>query len=206
MNEVLKGVIFDLDGTLVDSRLDFVKMRADTGTPEGHGILEHIENLPDDNSRAHALAILRDHEMNGARAATIIAGIPELLLKIESRNLKSAIFTRNESAPTDFVVNRFFSNTFDHVITRNDAPAKPDPTGLLRICQRWKCQPTEVLYVGDYDFDLEAGLRAGIKTVLYLSNEPWPTYASKAAFVTRDFHDFAQRFDEILRNELGFGV
>lgn len=201
----LKGMIFDLDGTLVDSKLDFVRMRADIGVPENVGILEHIERLSE-SAQKLAISVLREHEMAGARAANIIKGVPQLLEKITHHRVEKAVFTRNEREPTDFVIDRFFPGVFHSVVTRADAKPKPDPEGLLRICDSWHCSPNEVLFIGDYDYDLEAGKRAGIKTVLYLSDEPWPLYAEKAAHVTRDLQQFCDRFQDIVCSELGFAL
>lgn len=50
-----RAVIFDLDGTLVDSRLDFSAMRAELQAPEGVGLLEYIDGLPTADARSAAL-------------------------------------------------------------------------------------------------------------------------------------------------------
>lgn len=200
----LRGVIFDLDGTLVDSKLDFVRMRADIGVPEGEGILEFIEKMPHAHSREEARRILHKHELAGAHAATLISGVTELLEELDQLGLHKAVFTRNDKEPTRIVVDRFFPKTFSSVITREDAPAKPDPTGLLRICESWNCLSHEVIYVGDYLYDILAGRRASMKTVLYLSDEPWAHYADDADHVTRDLLQFARRFAQVMTQELAF--
>ncbi|MES2855770.1 MAG: HAD family hydrolase [Bdellovibrionota bacterium] len=206
----LRGIIFDLDGTLVDSKLDFEKMRSDIGVPPGQGILEHIDALPTAADRTEAHAILRKHEMAGAHAATLIPGVNELLEKIAHLGLKKAVFTRNDAAPTRLVIERFFQGQFTSVITREDAPAKPDPTGLLRICDSWHCGPDHTIYVGDYLFDLEAAERAQMKSILYLGGEPPgvsdPVYATRANYVARDFTHLHENLIQVLSENLGFIV
>jgi phosphoglycolate phosphatase-like HAD superfamily hydrolase len=71
---------------------------------------------------------------------------------------------------------------FDPVLTREDTTPKPDPAGLLQICRTWNVNVAEVLFVGDFHFDIIAGRRAGITTVLYAPGGP-PDYAHEADFV-----------------------
>jgi HAD superfamily hydrolase (TIGR01509 family) len=202
----LKGIVFDLDGTLVDSRLDFPRMRADIGVPAEDGILEYIETLASVEEKHRANEILRRHELAGAHAATVIDGVTEFLDILEQRSLKTGVFTRNDKTPTELVIDRFFKGRFSAVITRDDAPAKPDPTGLLKICEQWACHPSEVAYVGDYLFDLDAGIAAGMKTILYISDEPWPSYTEKADFVIRKFSELNEDFEDIFSRRLGFSL
>ena len=46
-----QALLFDLDGTLVDTRLDFAALRRELGFPEGVGLLEHLETLPAADAR-----------------------------------------------------------------------------------------------------------------------------------------------------------
>jgi len=52
------------------------------------------------------------------------------------------------------------------VLTRECAPAKPDPTALLMIAEQWQIAPTQCLYVGDYIYDQLAAEKAGMRWVL----------------------------------------
>ena len=70
----------------------------------------------------------------------------------------------------------------DRLLAREDAPAKPDPTGILSICQEWQLPPERAAMVGDFHFDLDAGRAAGTWTVLYLRGRsparlPWAANA-----------------------------
>ena len=70
----LRGIIFDMDGTLVDSGLDFDAIRRDIGLPERHPILEGVEAIPAGPERERALEILHRHEHEGAVRALLEAG------------------------------------------------------------------------------------------------------------------------------------
>ena len=59
------NLMFDLDGTLVESHLDFAAIRRDTGFPEGVGLLEHLETLEDAAAICRAEDIIHRHELSG---------------------------------------------------------------------------------------------------------------------------------------------
>ena len=71
----MRGVIYDLDGTLMDSRLDFDAMRDEMGLPPGQPILETLETLESD-LRQRCDEILKRHESKGADLAAPFDGVP----------------------------------------------------------------------------------------------------------------------------------
>ncbi|HVX12091.1 MAG TPA: HAD family hydrolase [Pirellulales bacterium] len=162
---MIRGLIFDLDGTLVDSGLDFERMRLEMGLPSQQPILESLDRLAEPR-RSECWTILERHEQAGAERATLMPGVTELLQELARRNLRRAIFTRNGRRHTLHTLARL-GLTFDTVVAREDAPPKPDPTGIWQICESWRVSPGEVAMVGDYLFDIEAGRRAGARTVCY---------------------------------------
>ncbi len=166
-----KGVIFDLDGTLADSRLDYARMRVDLGLAPATPILEALAAEPNAAVRERGHAIILEHELAGARAATAMPGAVELVAELRAQGMRCGVFTRNARAVTELTLARL-GLVVDHVVAREDAPPKPDPTGLLRICQAWGVEVGAVVYVGDYLYDLEAGRNAGMRTVLYAPAEP----------------------------------
>ena len=198
-------MIFDLDGTLVDSRLDFDKMRADIGIPSGQPVLEFVESLPPGPRKDEAWRILERHEFQGAHDATVIPGILHLLEKLHARGIKRGILTRNIAGPTRIVIDKFFGTHFCQVITRDDAPPKPDPGGLLKICKAWGIAPEEAIFVGDYAFDVYAGKNAGMPTILYLGGEEGrPAYADDASHVIQCFETLNAEFEDVVERALGF--
>jgi HAD superfamily hydrolase (TIGR01509 family) len=167
---VIRGLIFDLDGTLVDSRLDFDQMRREMGLPDKQPILEALPLLPEPR-RSACWAILERHEREGAERATLMPGVTELMEALARRNIRRAVFTRNGRLPTLRTLERL-GLAFDAVVAREDAPPKPNPAGIWKICESWELQPDEVAMVGDYVFDIEAGRRAGAHTVCYAARRP----------------------------------
>lgn len=165
-----RGFVFDLDGTLVDSALDFAVIRKDLGLPAEAPILESIScwSLPD---QASAFEIINRHEEAGAHASILIPGVVDFLEKLKRESKLTAVFTRNSKKVTEMTL-RKHGLEFSIVMTRDDAPAKPDPTALHLIAERWGCSNHEMLFVGDYLYDLHAGIAAKVPTALYLSTRP----------------------------------
>lgn len=181
-----RGYIFDLDGTLVDSKLDFTVLRRQLGWPEGTLILEHLATLPDAEQQ-HAHAVIHQFELDGAAQATLMPGVHELLSTFAELALPTAILTRNSKAVTALTLQRL-QLTFDLVLTRDDAPPKPHPDGLWQIAKHWQIAPAELLFIGDYLFDLETAKAAGMPSCLYLDGGN-QHFAAMADYQIRHFSE-----------------
>jgi HAD superfamily hydrolase (TIGR01549 family) len=162
---MIRGVIFDLDGTLVNSQLDFDAMRAEMGLPLGRPILEALTAMPSAEAERCRI-ILHRHETQGADRATLLPGVAEFLAELRRRGKRLAVVTRNSRAITERTL-AGVGLTFDIVVTRCDGPVKPDPWPIHSICQQWRLTPDEVVMIGDYRFDIECGQAAGCRTVLF---------------------------------------
>lgn len=161
----IRGLIFDLDGTLVDSGLDFEQMRSEMGLAAGAPLLEALARLSAaEAERCHA--ILERHECAGAERAVLMPGVAEFLTEAAARGLRCAVFTRNGRQVAQRTLERL-GLQFETIVAREDAPIKPDPAGIWTICRSWGLSPDEVAMVGDYRFDIIAGRQAGVKTVCY---------------------------------------
>jgi len=183
----IKAVIFDLDGTLVTSSLDFPRMRKDIGCPEGQDVLQFIESL-DESAKLRAQAIIHRHEMDDAQSVLLIPGALSLLGQLQDLGIYTAIVTRNSMAPTQLNITRSGLQV-GQVLTRECAPAKPHPGALLQLCEGWQIKPSESLYVGDYLYDLQAAANANMHSCLFVSGDA-PPYAAEAGFVCRQYAVF----------------
>lgn len=160
----IKGVIFDLDGTLVESQLNFSAIREQIGCSKSEDILEFVDKLPD-HEKAHANAVILQHEIADAENAKWLDIGKQMVQKAQANNLPMAIVTRNCTKATNIKIHNN-QIPIDLVLTREDAPAKPDPTALLQIAEQWQLQPEECLYVGDYIYDQQAAENAGMRWLL----------------------------------------
>jgi len=160
-----RGIIFDLDGTLVDSQLDFDQMRREMGIPAGHTILEALEQVPPDEAE-RMWRIVAEHELRGVARATVLPGVREFLHELTQRGIRRGVLTRNSRASALATLSRLELEV-ETVIAREDGPVKPDPAGVERICRAWQLEPRHCIMVGDYRFDIEAGRQAGTRTILF---------------------------------------
>ncbi|MDP1796391.1 MAG: haloacid dehalogenase-like hydrolase, partial [Planctomycetaceae bacterium] len=120
MNAV-RGMVFDLDGTLIDSALDFDLMRHEMGLPYGRPILEALAEVPEGDDKDRMREILRAHELAGADRATLFPGVSDMLAFLHGEKIPTAILTRNSRESTERVLSRL-GLLFDQVLTREDAP------------------------------------------------------------------------------------
>jgi HAD superfamily hydrolase (TIGR01509 family) len=160
------GVVFDLDGTLVDSRLDFPAMRAETGCPAGTGLLEYQAQLATDRQRQTMGDIIHRYEMSGARSASWMPGARDLLARMDQAAMPIGIFTRNSREAAGLMIESLGIPCTD-LVAREDAAAKPDPEGLHLFIDRWRLPTSRLLSVGDFRYDLEAARNAGVIACLY---------------------------------------
>jgi HAD superfamily hydrolase (TIGR01509 family) len=161
----IRGVIFDLDGTLVDSRLDFDRMRREMGIAGSQTLLEALAEMPPERAQ-RCWEILLEHERRGAEVATLLPGVPEFVESLRARGLACGVVTRNSREPTLALLARL-GLVFDPVLGRDEAPPKPDPAALVHIAQAWGHAPRECVMIGDFRYDIEAARRAGMHAVLF---------------------------------------
>lgn len=183
--EAIQGVIFDLDGTLVSSELDFSLIKAQIGCPCEKDLLDYIAQLPSPYMREEAMNIVHQHELQDAQSATILPGVTEAVNALKAKNIPMAIVTRNfdKAAAIKLQNNPLPIET---VLTRSDAPAKPDPSALNAIATLWNISASNLLYVGDFLYDIQAAHNANMRACLYAPNMV-PVYADQADYVLRDF-------------------
>ncbi|XP_015088720.1 haloacid dehalogenase-like hydrolase domain-containing protein At2g33255 [Solanum pennellii] len=172
----LKGIVFDMDGTLTVPVIDFQAMyRAVLGhdeylavkskNPSGIDILHHIESWSPDKQR-RAYEVIADYEKQGLDRLQIMPGAAELCSFLDSRNIRRGLITRNVKDAVDLFHERF-GVKFSPALSREYRPYKPDPAPLLHICSTWEVQSNEVMMIGDsLKDDVACGKRAGAFTCL----------------------------------------
>jgi HAD superfamily hydrolase (TIGR01549 family) len=162
MNRPPRAILFDMDGTLTVPMLDFPRIKRDMGIGQ-RPILEALAEMTHDQ-RKIAEAVLHRHEEHAAANSTLNPGCDDLLNWLARREIKTALITRNSRASTKTVIERH-ALKIDFLITREDAPHKPDPTPLLLACDKLAVERADVWMVGDGQYDVEAGIAAGIRTI-----------------------------------------
>lgn len=183
----IKLVIFDLDGTLVDTLADLAgamnTVLARLGYPPhpvpdyrfkvGNGVAKLVERALPEVARqpavmAEALQQFLDYyNRHDMEATAPYAGIPELLRQLRARGLQLAVASNKPHAAAVEIVRHYFGNgLFDCVYgQRPGAPVKPDPAIVRDILLALHRSPEETLYVGDSAVDMETARRSGLVSV-----------------------------------------
>jgi len=178
------GIIFDMDGTIVESMVNFKTIRAELGIAPEVGIIEHIGKLPPPLAK-QANTMLQNRELQGAENASLIPGALEILDAVRRAGLKTALLTRNTQHAVDIIMQRFpkLQSQFDLVCARENGTIKPQPDSILNACKALGITPQRTLCVGDYIYDLQAANSAETTSVLITTHRDWKTFAAQADFV-----------------------
>ena len=169
-NTIVKAVLFDFDGTLTHpGALDFTRIKQAVGCPSDQPVLEYIEAMSDPAARTLAHGMLEDFEMAAAGASVPNAGAEALVRWCRQRGLRLGILTRNLRASVLRALRNFSAaapEDFELIISREDPVApKPHPEGVMAAAERFGLDPREMVVVGDFLFDIQAGNGAGATTV-----------------------------------------
>tara|TARA_R110000850_G_scaffold106369_7_gene217710 strand:+ start:1293 stop:1949 length:657 start_codon:yes stop_codon:yes gene_type:complete len=184
-----KAIIFDLDGTLLDTLKDL----ADSGNAvlESHGFPGHpidayrtfigtgMVNLvrdifPDDhrpNEGPETDAILAEYRAaygrNWKNTTVLFPGVAELLNRLTEQQIPIGVLSNKAHDFTVKCVDAFLSDwKWDVVLgAREGIEKKPDPVGAIEAAERVGCAPEDCYFVGDSDVDMMTAVNAGMHAI-----------------------------------------
>lgn len=174
----LRAVIYDLDGTLIDSREDLAdsvnEMLGTMGLPQhadrivwgfvGNGAERLVRrSLGPAHEERTAEALRLWHQIYDRRLlekTVPYPGIPELL-KLPPR-ARAVLTNKPGRHARRILAGLGLASAFERVVGGDEMKPKPDPEGLLRLCSELDAQPSEALLVGDSPVDLATGAAAGV--------------------------------------------
>lgn len=170
-----------MDGTLTHAVHDFEAIRTELGLPAGLPILEYIDTVPPEEAeRLHERLYAIELEL--AHGATAQPGARQLLERLCDAGRRIGIVTRNSESLAHVTLaacglDDLFEPEF--VLGRERCPPKPDPAGILMLMAQWNARAADVVMIGDYVFDLQAGRNAGAMTVHFdaLGRQAWREHA-----------------------------
>lgn len=182
-----KAVIFDLDGTLVNSIEDLAdsmnEVLRQNNLPVhnieaykyfvGNGLRNLVKAaLPESHQEEdvikNAMAeMMETYSHNCIKKTTVYEGVPDLLDGLVLRDIKAAVFSNKPDELTKKVVKALFpSYHFEAVIGfTHDSLKKPNPLVPLQFCDTFGLLPKKVLYVGDSGVDMQTANNAGMFAV-----------------------------------------
>lgn len=190
----LEAILFDLDGTLVSSPLNFSLMREGLEKILTHYGLDPLVFRPMDLLEALEKAqlllpqpirqsfyqevedLFQELELFAAQDAVAVEGAKELLFTLLRREIRIAIVTRNcrTAALTALYRSQIITEDFRHfvfggelcLLSREDVPhPKPNSAHLLCALAQLRASPDQSAIVGDHPMDVLAGRRLGLRTI-----------------------------------------
>ncbi len=158
----IRAVIFDMDGTLIDSTYDWPEIRRRLGV-SGSSIIDDLNSLPEPD-RARRWAELEAIEGAATDHAHLHEGADELLELLFERGLRTALVTNNNEANTRRLLDRF-GLRFDVVLTRDSGLWKPSGAPIAEAAKRLGVPAGACLGVGDSHYDVIAAREAGLAAI-----------------------------------------
>lgn len=179
-----QAVIFDLDGTLLDTLEDIANSVNSTlarySFPThgldayryfvGDGVTMLVSRaLPAEKRNDHIIAdcvgaFRENYDRNWNSNTSPYDGIPELLDALTAKHVKMAILSNKPDDFTQRCVHELLPNwNFEMVLgLRHGIPPKPDPSGAYEIAENLGITPAHILYLGDSSVDMKTAVRAGM--------------------------------------------
>jgi len=180
---MIKGIVFDFDGTIVDSMNmvfnalnDALKKKSlPTIEIELLGRMAGLPLIDIIGAKAHiSESAAKEVEKDVFEAYTafcrtscqLLPNVESTLKILKSKQIKIGLLTTTPSKPLKEVAKKFSLNDyFDIMIAKEDAKNKPKPDGLNKIITKFGIKKDECIYVGDSPIDILTGKAAGIKTI-----------------------------------------
>lgn len=202
----INAVIFDLDGTLVYFKIDYMAARREIisklytfGIPQNlvsieqrilttvkiaENYLKTIKMAPEKITKLKKQInqIISKYEMEGAKKTNLIPGAEKLLRTLKNRGFKLGLFTLEDRNTTNFLLEKCSINSFfDSIVTRDDVNNfKPDPEHLKAVLAQLNVSSHEIIIVGDNPIDIECAKGINALAIARLSERHTKDELSRA--------------------------
>lgn len=181
---MIRTVIFDLDGTLLNTIADLAAAGNwvcrengwatysvdDFQKMVGHGIPNLVKQFSPADAQSPAQqerALQQFFDYYGAHNLDFTRpydGIPELLDALRANGMQLAVYSNKADVFSQEIVHHFFPGVFQLVRGKlPEVPVKPDPTGTRQVLESLQANPAETCFVGDSDVDIHTGHNAGLR-------------------------------------------
>jgi len=179
-----KTIIFDLDGTLVNSLEDLADATNFALTffgQQGHST-ESFRKMVGDGTRTLISRALKPDKQHLTEQVLVkmrekydeicldkskpYEGLMEIVLELNKRGVKMAVLTNKDQQLAQKIIRHFFPNMFAIIRGTTGAVAvKPEPTAALQLLESLNVTPEQALFVGDSNVDIQTAKAAGIKSI-----------------------------------------
>ena len=181
----LKAVIFDLDGTILDTLGDLsnsvnfalqqnsLPLRSidEVRAFVGNGIRLLIERAVPEGTDEETLnkcfdAFKAHYKENSAVLTKAYDGIPEVLSELSAMGLKTAVVSNKADFAVQILVEEYFKGLFQYSVgEREGIRRKPYPDSVFSVIETFGVNKDECIYIGDSEVDIETAKNAGIKCI-----------------------------------------
>lgn len=184
----MKAVLFDLDGTLIDTAADFVRIIQDMCREAGKPVVDAatIRTQVSEGARAmvklvypeltlndtvflqHRQKFLDIYGQNIAVDTQLFEGMEQLLQDLEQRQIPWGIVTNKPRILSEALLKALHLDERCSVLVCPDdvVNSKPDPEPMFLAAKQLSIEPENIVYVGDHPRDIDAGKNANMPTIL----------------------------------------
>lgn len=184
----MKAVLFDLDGTLIDTAADFIRIIQHMCREEGRAVVDAalIRTQVSEGARAmvklvypeldvedavflaHRQRFLDTYGADIAVDTDLFAGMYPLLADLEAHNIPWGIVTNKPRWLSEALLEALNLSTRCAVLVcpEDVSKTKPDPEPMYLAAQQIEIAAADCIYVGDHPRDIDAGRDAGMYTIL----------------------------------------
>lgn len=185
-SKTINAVIFDLDGTLLNTLEDIADSANETirhfgMEPHplesyryfvGNGLANLIKRIMPDEAGSAALdrgieIFQNTYQQRWHEKTRPYPGIMEMLDSLQRTGIKIAVLSNKPDSLTQECVMHFFPAIRFHAVSgkKADVPLKPHPQSTLSMLQALETHPQQSLFVGDSSVDMHTGIAAGMRTI-----------------------------------------
>lgn len=185
----IRAVLFDLDGTLLDTAVDLAnalnQLRKMHGLPDvilssliplisdgSKKMLKQMLNVEETDQNFHRLRdmFFTVYSKHCSDHTQFFPGMENVLTHLTQQNIRWGIVTNRLTIHTDLLLTALNIKHLPVCVVCGDtlAKAKPDPAPILHACEQMKIDPEHCIYVGDAETDIMAGKSAGLRSLVAL--------------------------------------
>ncbi|MDR1943701.1 MAG: HAD-IA family hydrolase [Synergistaceae bacterium] len=180
-----EAIIFDWDGVIAETRLDFSGLREKYYGGRRAMLLEDAASLPP-SLREALMLDLEEIELRGALSADPVPGVTDVIEWTRENKIPWAVVSRNCKKSILKAAEVISIDLPEIVRSRDDGDCvKPDPRALSETCRELGADPAQTLLIGDFIYDMIGARRAGMRGALVRENietgwEEWLEYSCRS--------------------------